>query len=141
MVAQLQKFWEAHERLAAANRAFVDAVREGLSREELAKLIEMRPEQYGRFSAWLSVLPSVPFRVGWDSKVGKYYVTHVPTGRKTYTIVGEIPQSRVTKYEETLRAIQGSAGSESVQARIVELTKQNAMNEVNLMKMSQTKNE
>ena len=33
-------------------------------------------------------------------------------------------------------AIQGSAGSESVQARIVELTKQNAMNEVNLMKMN-----
>lgn len=45
-------------------------------------------------------------------------------------------QIKCKKYEETLRAIQGSAGSESVQARIVELTKQNAMNEVNLMKMS-----
>lgn len=40
------------------------------------------------------------------------------------------------KFEDTLKAIQGSASSDSVQARCVDLTKQNALNEINLMKMS-----
>ena len=45
-------------------------------------------------------------------------------------------QTKNTKYEEALKAIKGGSSSDSVQARIVELTKQNAINEVNLMKMT-----
>lgn len=39
------------------------------------------------------------------------------------------------KYVNTLKAIQGSSSSETIQHRIVDLTKSNAINEVNLMKM------
>ena len=39
------------------------------------------------------------------------------------------------KFEETLRAIKDS-DKNSIQSRIVDLTKQNAINDVNLMKMS-----
>ena len=42
---------------------------------------------------------------------------------------------KVKKYEDTLKSIQGSSGHDSVQARCVDLTKQNAINEINLMKM------
>ena len=38
-------------------------------------------------------------------------------------------------YEDTNRAIKGG-DKDSIQARIVDLTKQNAINEVNIMKMS-----
>ena len=39
------------------------------------------------------------------------------------------------KYEETLRAIDGG-NKDKIQGRIVDLTKQNAINDINLMKMA-----
>lgn len=55
---QLQFFMEAQERTAVINRTFMTFVKNGMTREQLAKLIEMRPTLWGRFTHWLEQLPS-----------------------------------------------------------------------------------
>lgn len=55
---QLQMFYAAQKRTAEVNATFLELVKDGLTREELARNIERRPALWGRFSTWLSVLPS-----------------------------------------------------------------------------------
>ena len=55
---QLQMFYAAHRQVAETNNAFLELVKEGLTREELARNIERRPALWQRFDNWLPVLPS-----------------------------------------------------------------------------------
>lgn len=55
--SQLQIYREVERKIANLNEAFMDLVREGLTREDLEMLIEKRPELYERFSNFLNVLP------------------------------------------------------------------------------------
>ena len=55
---QLQMFYAAHRQVAETNNAFLELVKEGLTREELARNIERRPALWQRFENWLPVLPS-----------------------------------------------------------------------------------
>jgi hypothetical protein len=54
---QLQIFYLEKRKIAEFNLAFLDMVKNGLTRRELRLLIEKRPEKYERFSDWLDVLP------------------------------------------------------------------------------------
>lgn len=54
---QLQIYREVERKIFDQNEAFMDLVREGLTREDLEILIKKRPELYGRFSNFLNVLP------------------------------------------------------------------------------------
>ena len=55
--SQLQIYREVERKIANLNEAFMDLVREGLTRDDLEILIEKRPELYERFSNFLNVLP------------------------------------------------------------------------------------
>ena len=55
---QLQMFYAAHRQAAETNNAFLELVKEGLTREELEINIERRPALWQRYENWLSVLPS-----------------------------------------------------------------------------------
>lgn len=55
--SQLQIYREIERKIANLNEAFMDLVREGLTKEDLEAMIERRPELYGRFSNFLNVLP------------------------------------------------------------------------------------
>ena len=55
---QIQRFHQAGRKIADLNDIFMDMVKEGMTRSELKKLIEKRPQIYGRFSHWLSKLPN-----------------------------------------------------------------------------------
>lgn len=55
---QLQMFYAAHRQVAETNNTFLELVKEGLTREELATCIERRPALWKRFENWLPVLPS-----------------------------------------------------------------------------------
>ena len=55
---QLQMCYAAHRRIAETNNTFLELVKEGMTREELARNIERRPALWQRFVNWLSVLPS-----------------------------------------------------------------------------------
>ena len=55
---QLQMFYSAHRQVAETNNAFLELVKEGMTREELARNIERRPALWQRFENWLPVLPS-----------------------------------------------------------------------------------
>jgi hypothetical protein len=54
---QEQLFYQAHRKSADTNDAFLFLVKEGITRSELQRNIERRPNLWGRFSNWLSVLP------------------------------------------------------------------------------------
>ena len=58
--SQLQIYREVERKIANLNEAFMDLIREGLTREDLEMLIDKRPELYGRFSNFLNVLPRRP---------------------------------------------------------------------------------
>jgi hypothetical protein len=58
MKTQLQIFYEEHRKIAGANEVFMDLVKSGMTREDLAKNISRRPELWGKFANWLDVLPS-----------------------------------------------------------------------------------
>ena len=45
MKTQIQLFWESHNRLARRNEAFMDAVREGMKRAEIAAMLDIQPRQ------------------------------------------------------------------------------------------------
>jgi arsenate reductase-like glutaredoxin family protein len=57
-MTQEQMFWKAHRQIADANETFMQLVKDGMTREELKKNIEKRPELWGRFSNWLEKLPT-----------------------------------------------------------------------------------
>lgn len=56
--SQLQMFYAASRQVAETNNTFLELVKEGLTREELARNIERRPALWQRFEHWLPVLPS-----------------------------------------------------------------------------------
>ena len=55
---QLQMYYAASRQVAETNNAFLELVKEGMTREELARNIERRPALWQRFENWLPVLPS-----------------------------------------------------------------------------------
>lgn len=55
---QLQMFYAANRQVAETNNAFLELVKEGMTREELARNIERRPALWQRFENWLDKLPS-----------------------------------------------------------------------------------
>ncbi|WP_166297108.1 hypothetical protein [Bradyrhizobium sp. 2S1] len=58
---QLRTYEMARRRLADANMAFMEMVTHPtnpMTREDLTRLIALRPDRYSRFSGWLTVLPS-----------------------------------------------------------------------------------
>jgi len=57
MKTQMQMFWEEHRKIADGNLAFLELSKD-MTREELARCIERRPLLWGRFSNWLTILPS-----------------------------------------------------------------------------------
>ena len=54
---QIQMYYAAVRRDGELNELFLELVRDGMTRDELQKLIDKRPERYGRFSGWLESLP------------------------------------------------------------------------------------
>lgn len=53
-----KQYWhEAERRAAEANLLFLQFVKDGMTREQLARLISRRPSLWGRFSVWLDKLP------------------------------------------------------------------------------------
>jgi len=57
MKSQLQIVYEEQRKIADANLMFLDLVDEGMTRQELQRNIERRPELWARFSSWLDKLP------------------------------------------------------------------------------------
>lgn len=57
---QVQMFYDAVSRAGEVNVTFLDLVKDGMTREELAKNIARRPSLWQRFEHWLPLLPSVP---------------------------------------------------------------------------------
>ncbi|MBC8737147.1 hypothetical protein F6X40_10040 [Paraburkholderia sp. UCT31] len=51
-------FYQEQRKIADGNATFLDLVRDGMTREELATNIARRPSLWGRFANWLEVLPS-----------------------------------------------------------------------------------
>ncbi|MHB1666098.1 hypothetical protein [Thiomonas sp.] len=58
MPSQLQLFYRAHRDIADGNLLFLEMVHDGMTREDLARNIERRPQLWSRFSHWLARLPS-----------------------------------------------------------------------------------
>ena len=58
MWTQMQMYYAASRQVAETNNAFLELVKEGLTREELEINIERRPALWQRFDNWLPVLPS-----------------------------------------------------------------------------------
>jgi hypothetical protein len=56
--SQLSIFYSEHKKIAAVNEQFLMFVKDGLTRDQLARLIEKRPANWSRFSNWLKVLPA-----------------------------------------------------------------------------------
>lgn len=57
MKTQLQHFYCAQQKESAKNKTFLFLVENGLSSEELKKLIEKRPSLWGGYSGWVPRLP------------------------------------------------------------------------------------
>jgi len=53
-------FYQAHNRMAEGNQAFLHMVATGMTRQHLTQLIETRPSVWSRFIAWLHMLPANP---------------------------------------------------------------------------------
>ncbi len=58
MKTQVQIFYQESNKLGEVNETFNEIVKQGLTRDELAKLIKKRPAIWSRFSNWLNVLPN-----------------------------------------------------------------------------------
>lgn len=58
MTTQVQMFYQAQRNIAETNETFLELVKDGMTREELARNIERRPKLWSRFSAFLEQLPS-----------------------------------------------------------------------------------
>jgi hypothetical protein len=58
MPTQIQIFYQTQRMIGELNSLFMDMVRKGdITRAELQKLIEKRPNIYGRFAGFLKTLP------------------------------------------------------------------------------------
>jgi len=57
-MTQLQMYWQVHQNIARGNDLFMQMVRDGLTKKELATNIDRRPELWGRFENWLDKLPA-----------------------------------------------------------------------------------
>jgi hypothetical protein len=57
MKSQIQIFYEEQRKLGEANETFMELVKDGLTRQELQRNIERRPELWGRYRNWLDKLP------------------------------------------------------------------------------------
>lgn len=55
---QRDLYYQAVRRAAEVDKTFLEFVEDGMTREELARNIERRPQLWGRFSNWLDKLPS-----------------------------------------------------------------------------------
>ncbi|MFW6855327.1 hypothetical protein ACODYM_28970 [Burkholderia gladioli] len=55
---QLAMFYQQQRNIAGANETFMELVKGGLTREELAHNINRRPALWGRWEGFLNVLPS-----------------------------------------------------------------------------------
>ena len=58
MKTQMQIFYQEQRKVGEVNATFNEIVKQGLTRDELAKLIKKRPVLWSRFSNWLKVLPN-----------------------------------------------------------------------------------
>jgi len=58
MKTQEQIYWQEHRKIADANELFMDFVKDGMTREELQKCIDRRPEVWSRYNGWLDKLPT-----------------------------------------------------------------------------------
>lgn len=55
---QKDMFYKARRQIAEVNNLFLEFVKDGsMTRQRLEKLIERRPELWGRFVIWLDRLP------------------------------------------------------------------------------------
>lgn len=57
MKTQMRMFYEESHKFAEACELFNDFVKDGLTKTELQRLINKRPETWGKFSNWLDILP------------------------------------------------------------------------------------
>jgi hypothetical protein len=55
---QHQLYWKAHRNISDANITFLEMVKDGLTSNELSKLIVKRPALWKRFDSWISKLPN-----------------------------------------------------------------------------------
>ena len=55
---QVAMFYKAERKSAEVNETFLELVKSGLTREELARCIERRPSLWKRYEHWLPHLPS-----------------------------------------------------------------------------------
>ena len=55
---QAAMYYRAERNAAEVNETFLELVKDGMTREELARNIERRPSLWSRFSGWLDQLPS-----------------------------------------------------------------------------------
>jgi hypothetical protein len=53
----MRLFYQEHKNIARGNGTFLELVREGLTREELAVCIQRNPSLWGRFAGFLKTLP------------------------------------------------------------------------------------
>lgn len=58
MKSQMQIFYEEQRKIGETNQTFMELVKDGMTREELARNIERRPVLWSRFASWLEKLPS-----------------------------------------------------------------------------------
>jgi hypothetical protein len=56
MKTQEQLYYDSFNRSAQLNHAFLDAVKNGLTKKELQTLIQKRPNTYKRFENWIAKL-------------------------------------------------------------------------------------
>jgi hypothetical protein len=57
MKTQEQHYEEARKKIAETNKLFLELVKDGMTRKELAANIKKRPSLWGRFENWLDKLP------------------------------------------------------------------------------------
>ncbi len=54
---QLQMYEMARKYIADTNAQFLEMVKDGLTADELGRLIKRKPSLWGRFSNWMDKLP------------------------------------------------------------------------------------
>jgi len=54
---QSQLFYDAQRKTADLDHAFLEMAHDGMTADELKRLIKKRPETYSRFAHWVKKLP------------------------------------------------------------------------------------
>ncbi|MBU3743788.1 MAG: hypothetical protein FGM61_04470 [Sediminibacterium sp.] len=57
MITQQQIQQQQQQKISNMNRLFVEMVQDGMTRNDLENCIKLRPQLWGRFSHWMSILP------------------------------------------------------------------------------------